>query len=193
MQDGKSRPGRTRFLLVFGAFLAPVIASYFFYYVWPPRGAAINYGELIQPVSLPGDLALTEATGTPVPLAALRGKWLLVYAAPAPCDETCGRQLKLLRKARLLQGRDQDRLQVLWLVSGGSTRPGPVVASPATVRVLYDPQHALTDLLPVRTELARHLYIIDPLGNVIMRYDADADLKRMGKDIARLLRASQIG
>ncbi len=192
MQDGKSRPGRTRFLLVFGAFLAPVIASYLFYYVWPPRGAALNYGELIQPVSLPRDLALAEATGAPVPLAALRGKWLLVYAAPAPCDETCGRQLELLRKARLLQGRDQDRVQVLWLVSGG-TRPGPVVTPPAAVRVLYDPQRVLTGRLPVREELARHLYIIDPLGNVIMRYDADADLKRMGKDIARLLRASQIG
>lgn len=179
--------------MVLAVFLAPVVASYLFYYVWPPKGGAVNYGELIEPVTLPMDLTLTQPDGTPLSLRQLRGKWLLVHAAPSTCDATCARQFDAMRRVRLLQGRDQDRVQVVWLVTDAGQPESALVERLGPLRLVHDPQGALGRRLPAQGSIGEHLYVIDPLGNVMMRYHLDPDLKRMGKDLARLLKASQIG
>lgn len=193
MRDGANDSGRNKFLLVLAAFAAPVVLSYLLYYVWPPRGAAVNYGELIQPVPLAPELVLATADGKPVPMTALRGKWLLVVAAPSTCDAVCDRQFQALRKVRLLQGREQDRVRLVWLITDGDPPNPATVAALPEFTLLRDPRQALLPLLPADRSPTQHLYVIDPLGNVMMRYGLDPDLKRMSKDLARLLRASQIG
>ncbi|MEO1766998.1 SCO family protein [Thiobacter aerophilum] len=193
MQDDAGRGNRAKFLLVLAVFLAPVVASYLFYYVWPPKGAAVNYGELIEPVSLPSELTLALPDGTPLPLRQLRGKWLLLHAAPSACDAVCARQFDALRRVRLLQGRDQARVQVVWLLTDAGVPDPALLERLGPLRVVRDPHGDLARRLPARHGLTGHLYVIDPLGNAMMRYDLDPDLKRMGKDLARLLKASQIG
>jgi hypothetical protein len=81
--------GRFTALLVLLACAAPVLLSYFAYYVWRP-GARTNYAELIQPTrTLPADLALTNLQGQKVEPASLRGQWLLVVVAGGDCDARC--------------------------------------------------------------------------------------------------------
>jgi len=194
MQNGASKSNRNKFLLVLAAFGIPVIASYLAYYVWQPQGGATNYGELIRPVTLEPETVLSRLDGQPVALRTLRGKWLLVHANSGACDAACEKHLYAMRQVRLLQGRDQDRVERLWLVTD-ELAPNPELLERKFhgMRALRDPAGRLLGRLPAKTKLRDHIYIIDPLGNVMMRYDADPDLKRMGKDLGKLLRASQIG
>jgi cytochrome oxidase Cu insertion factor (SCO1/SenC/PrrC family) len=192
MRDTAGQPNRTKLLLVFAVFLAPVVAAYLFYYVWPPRGGVTNYGELIEPVTLPAELPLFTAAGEPFPLGRLRGKWLLLYPAPAACDEVCAQRLDGLRRVRLAQAGEQDRVRVIWLLTDASA-VAPTAPGFPGLMILRDARGELVARLPVKGGLSGHFYIVDPLGNVMMRYDPDPDLKRMAKDLTRLLKASRIG
>lgn len=194
MQSGASKSNRNSLLLVFAVFGIPVVASYLAYYVWQPQGAATNYGELIQPVTLAQTTLLTRLDGTPMELKALRGKWLLVHANSGDCDALCEKNLYAMRQVRLLQGRDQDRVERVWLLTDGIAPKDELLKHKfeGTLAV-RDVNGALASKLPAKSDVRHHLYVIDPLGNVMMRYDADPDLKRMGKDLGKLLRASQIG
>lgn len=194
MQSDVKKSNRRSFLLILFAFGVPIIASYLAYYVWQPEGAVKNYGELIAPVTLPETLTLTQADGKPLTVKDLRGKWVLLQISGGACDAACEKKLYALRQSRLLQGREMDRITRLWVVNDdvapnlskwGDKYEGTLVAR--------DASGALTGRLPHDADVQSSIYIIDPLGNVMMRYPADPDLKRMQKDIGTLLRASQIG
>lgn len=194
MQNGASKSGRNRLLLVLGLFAAPVVASFLAYYVWQPQGAVLNYGELITPVRPTGEIMLTQLDGSPLAIKTLRGKWLLVYAGGGACDARCEHSLYAMRQVRLLQNREQDRVRRVWVVTDAVAPRAELLQGrfEGTLAV-RDPQRALLDKLPVKSELGNHIYVIDPLGNIMMRYDPDPDLRRMAKDLERLLRASWVG
>lgn len=193
MQNGASKSNRNKLFLVFAVFGIPIVISYLAYYVWQPRGAATNYGELIAPVTLSERITLATPDGQPLALKSLRGKWLLVHASSGACDALCEKHLYAMRQVRLLQGKEQDRVGRVWLLTD-AIEPKPALRQTYEgMHVLRDPAGALLPALPAKSALGDHIYIVDPLGNVMMRYDADPDLKRMGKDLTKLLRASQIG
>lgn len=194
MQNGASKSSRNNLLLVLAVFGIPVIASYLAYYVWQPQGAATNYGELIPPVTLARTTTLAQLDGKPMELKVPRGKWLLVHANSGACDELCQKNLHAMRQVRLLQGRDQDRVERVWLLTDGiAPRDELLKQKFEGTLALRDPNGALLAKLPAKRDVRDHIYVVDPLGNVMMRYDADPDMKRMGKDLGKLLRASQIG
>lgn len=177
-----------------GLFAIPVVASFLAYYVWKPQGGVTNYGELITPVEPVGDISLAQLDGTPVALKTLRGKWLLVYAAGGACDASCERSLYAMRQVRLLQNREQDRVRRVWIITDAVAPNADLLQEKFEgTLALRDPRQQLLPRLPVKTHLGAHIYIIDPLGNLMMRYDPDPDLKRMAKDLERLLRASWVG
>ena len=189
-----TRHGRLKMLAVLLVCAAPVIASYFTYYVVRPEGRR-NYGELIQPQRPLPDLAATTPEGTQVRLAALKGQWLLVSVAGGACDATCQKHLYLQRQLRESVGKEKDRVDWVWLVS--DTAPLPADISPALQKATVlrvdgaaierwlepAPGHALPD----------HLYLVDPMGNWMMRFPAGMDTGGAAKakrDLERLLRAS---
>jgi hypothetical protein len=175
---------------------APVIASYFTYYVVRPEGRR-NYGELIaQQPPLP-DVPATALDGTVRSLAALKGQWLLVSVAGGACDAQCERHLYLQRQLRESLGREKDRLDWVWLVSDDAPVP-PALAQnvgQAQATVLRLPQAALSAwLAPAAGQLLTdHLYMVDPMGRWMMRFPAAMDTAGAAKakrDIERLLRAA---
>lgn len=194
MQSDASKSNRNKFLLVLGLFAVPIIASYLAYYVWKPQGGVINYGELITPVQPVGDITLVRLDGTPITSKSLRGGWLLVYASGGACDAQCEKSLYAMRQVRLIQNRERDRVRRVWVITDGvAPRPELLGERFEGTLALRDPQRQLLSKLPVKRALEDHIYIIDPLGNIMMRYDANPDLKRMAKDLERLLRASWVG
>jgi len=85
-----------------------------------------------------------------------------------------------------------DRIERAWLVDDGRAPAASTLQEYKGTRVLLmDP--ALVAKLPAISSVRDHIYLVDPLGNVMMRYPRDADLSRMKRDLARLLRASRIG
>lgn len=190
----RSRHGRWKMLGVLFICAAPVIASYFTYYVIRPDGRR-NYGELIQTQRPMPDIAGTTLEGKPLALSQLKGQWLLVSVASGTCDEACQQRLYLQRQLRESVGKEKDRLEWVWLINdgqdvpealGGALSKATVLrAEPAAVSAWLQPApgHGLTD----------HLYVVDPMGNWMMRFPAGMDAQGAGKakrDLDRLLRAS---
>jgi hypothetical protein len=186
--------GRVKMLLVLLVCAAPVIASYFTYFVIRPEGRT-NYSELILPTRPLPDLPLTDLAGTPVRAATLKGQWLLVVVAGGACDARCEKHLWVQRQLRETLGREKGRLDKVWLIVDKATpRPETIQAIsaglPATV--LRVPEAALAQwLAPAAGKaLEQHLFIVDPLGEWMMRVPADPDPARLKRDVEKLLRAS---
>lgn len=178
------RSNRTLWLIL-AVCAAPIAASYLAYYFWQPTGH-VNYGELIAPQPLP-DAPLTASDGRTLRLADLRGQWILAVAAPAPCDEHCRRNLIYMRQVRLAQGKETDRIERLWLITGaGSPDPALVAEHPGLI-IARDGESAARDIVSA----PGRVHVVDPLGNLMMRFPADPDPGRMLKDLARLLRHSK--
>ncbi|HET8746572.1 MAG TPA: hypothetical protein VFM98_13275, partial [Ramlibacter sp.] len=107
----RTRSGRWKMLLVALVCAAPVIASYFMYYVVRPEGRR-SYGELIEPQRPIPSIFGTDLSGRRVSLPTLQGQWLLVSVAGGACDEGCERHLYLqrqLREALAARGREPLR------------------------------------------------------------------------------------
>lgn len=189
------RAGRWKMLLVLAMCAAPVVASYFTFYVVQPRGSA--YGELIAPaVEMPADLPLTDVQGQRVEPASLRGQWLLTVVQPADCAAACERQLYVQRQLREMLGKERGRVDKLWLVPGDSLPDARVLAAisqkGAEVTVLRVPRERLEAWLKPAAgrALAEHLYVVDPMGRWMLRAPGEPEPKKLKADLDKLLRAS---
>lgn len=195
-QRRRTVQGRVKMLLVLLVCAAPVIASYFSFYVLRPQGRS-NYAALIQPSrSLPA-LALRDLDGQPMAAASLRGQWLLLALGPARCTDACERRLYVQRQLREMLGREKDRLDKLWLVTDAGEVPALLRASlqaggPADVTILRADRAALAQWLEPQSgqALEDHLYLVDPMGEWMMRVPVEPDPARLKRDLERLLRAS---
>jgi len=186
-----TRSGRWKMFAILLVCAAPVVASYFTYYVIRPEGRR-NYGELVvsQP-TLPA-IDATDAQGRTVPLASLQGQWLLVSVADSACDAACEKHLYLQRQLRETLGREKDRLDWVWLRTGATELREPLRAATAAATVLHVDAAALAQWLKPAAgrRLEDHLYVVDPQGHWMMRFPADIDAARAKRDLDRLLRAS---
>ena len=185
--DAGAKPRRSNrtLWLILAVCAAPVIASYAVYYLWPPS-AHVNYGELVKPHPLP-DVTLATLDGRPFRLAQLKGQWVLMMAAPPACDERCRRNLVYMRQVRLAQGRDTERIERVWLLTGAGTPEAALIAEHPGLVVARSAQSAAPEV----TATPGRIHVVDPLGNLMMHYPADPDARRMLRDLSRLLRHSK--
>lgn len=190
----RTRSGRWQMMAVLLVCAAPVVASYFTYYVVRPEGRR-NFGELIQPQRpLPEMLAHTP-DGAPVALSSLKGQWLLVSVAGGQCDAACEEHLYLQRQLRESLGREKDRLDWVWLINDKADPPAALAPAMAQAQVLrVDPQALAAWLQPAAGQrLEDHLYLVDPMGHWMLRMPASLDKSNAAKakrDLDRLLRAA---
>lgn len=192
--ERRTRVGRLKMLMVLLVCAAPVVASYFTYYVVRPQ-ARNNYGQLIEPPRpLPSmaELPMTDLQGQAVDPAALRGQWLLVVAAQGTCDANCEQLLYLQRQLRESLGREKDRVDRVWLVAGEQPVRAALLPALQGATVLHAQAQALGRWLqPEAGEpVGAHLYLVDPMGRWMMRFPAELDPSRAKKDLDRLLRAA---
>lgn len=190
----RTRWGRLKMTLIMLVCAAPVIASYLTYYVVRPE-ARRHFGELIEPQRPLPDAGVVDLQGASANLRSLKGQWLLVSVAPAGCDKLCLDHLYLQRQLRESLGKDKDRVDWVWLAT--SDEPVPQAIRPAlqNARVLRVPIATLNAWLPPApgAGLQEHLYLVDPMGHLMMRFPAGLDRSTAGKakkDMERLLRAS---
>ena len=186
--------GRLKLLAILLVCAAPVVASYLAYYVLPPAGRT-NYGTLIVPQRPVPALRLIGTDGTPRRFDALLGQWVLLQADAGACGPACVAKLTALRQQRTMTGRDRDRIDRAWLVTDDvAPAAGLLREFDGTWVARADPGE-LAALLPVEPgrRIEDYLYLVDPLGNLMMRFPADGEPARIRKDLGRLLRASRVG
>jgi cytochrome oxidase Cu insertion factor (SCO1/SenC/PrrC family) len=171
--------------------VAPVAASYIAFYFLPPARHT-NYGDLLEVRPLP--LAQMQlADGTPFQFQHLKGKWLLLIVDTGACDDYCRRKLFNLRQLRLAQGKNMERIERVWLIADDVVPLPAMMADYQGTWVVRAAGSALLKHLPVQGAVVDHIYVVDPLGNLVLRYARDADPSMIIKDLTRLLKTSRIG
>lgn len=190
----QTRIGRWKMLLVLLVCAAPVVASYVTYYLVRPEGRR-NFGELITPQRTLPDVQATALDGAPINLQTLKGQWLLLSVAGGACDATCTRYLYLQRQLREGLGKEKDRLDWVWLIDDDAPVAAELLPALKTATVLRLPAKDLQRWLEPATgaQLRDHLYVVDPMGNWMMRFPAQLGAEQAPKakrDLERLLRAS---
>jgi cytochrome oxidase Cu insertion factor (SCO1/SenC/PrrC family) len=182
---------RSKFLLLIGIFVLPVIAAYVSYFGWRPSGHT-NYGELIPATPLQ-QTAGAAHDGTAFDLAALQGKWVMVHVGPAACDAGCVQQLYLMRQLRTAQGKEQSRIERLWVLTDDAAVDPQLLGEHEGLHVWRPSGAAFAEQFPAARDRSAHIYMIDPLGNLMLRFPEQAEPKGIMKDLKLLLKASQIG
>jgi cytochrome oxidase Cu insertion factor (SCO1/SenC/PrrC family) len=190
----RTRMGRWKMIAMLLICASPVIASYFTYYVIRPEGRR-NYGELIEPQKDMPQAAGKNLQGETVPLASLKGQWLLVNVSSGACAERCQQNLYFQRQLREILGRDKDRLDRVWLITDDAPVADTLLPALNMAHVLrLDAQVVQSWIIPAKDQqLQDHLYVIDPMGNFMMRFPANMDVpsaSKVKRDLERLLKAS---
>ncbi len=196
--DTAARQGRKKLLGIFLAFFGPLALAVFLFAnldLWQPKTTA-NHGALMQPVRPLAMLNLRSADGTRLALEDLYGKWTLAYVAEGPCNLHCETDLFKMRQARAALGRDLVRVQYLyvaldqaaWESARAMQADHPRMMAGYVTTADKQPQAAAFDTEPVG-----NVYLLDPHGNLVLRYDDQATTKGIIKDLKRLLKVSKIG
>ena len=193
-ETSRTRGGRMYMLLVLLACAAPVLLSYLTYYVIRPEGR-VHHGELIEPQRMLPAASAKDLQGKDLPLAQLKGQWLLVAVGSSECTDKCERLLFVQRQLHKLLNKESDRLDRLWLITDQAAPKNELLAAIEGATVLRVTPEVLSQwLLPATgRSVEEHLYLIDPMGNWMMRFNYPEDAKTvvdMKRDIERLLRAS---
>jgi cytochrome oxidase Cu insertion factor (SCO1/SenC/PrrC family) len=193
---------RRKLLLIAALFALPMLVAYALYYSgWRPE-AVHPHGELVQPARPVADAALVLLDGKSMRFSELRGKWTLVTFSAAECLSPCERNLVKMRQVIAAQGKEAERIQSILIVKDAKMRDwlNYAVKDYPGMRAVIGPPEAFDALarqfaLPAGSPLdnLNRIYLVDPLGNFMMSYPADADPTGMRKDLAKLLRVSQIG
>nr|WP_134166829.1 cytochrome C oxidase subunit I [Paraburkholderia caballeronis] len=195
-QHGSWRRGRWILLLLVIVCGAPIAISYFMYYVVKPTGGSTSYGTLIEPQRpIPGALTVTGDDGRAQPLASLRGRWLMLSVDGGACGEPCVKKLFFMRQVRATQGAERERIVTVWLRTDDAPVPDAVRrAYPDTRMVRADPA-ALAAWLPAEAATSNedHIYMVDPNGNLMMRFPSQPDPSKIKGDVTKLLKWSSIG
>jgi peroxiredoxin len=174
---------------------SPIIASYFTFYVIKPEKRS-NYGTLIDQRAHPVPaMAVTTLDGKPVALEQFKGKWVMLMAAPGACDDACRKQLFAMRQLRTMQGKEMERIERVWLITDREPLDTIVIREYDGTHMLRADAKTVENWLPADpgTSVADHIYMIDPLGHLMMRFPKDPDPRKVYKDIYKLLKASSVG
>jgi hypothetical protein len=192
--------GRGALLGLAALFFVPLLGAFWLYYIggWRPAGST-NHGELIAPARPLAAAPLLQADGAPAQAGLLRGKWTLLYIDDGACATSeCREALWTLRQTRLLLAEDMDRVQRVFVAETGCCDREFLAREHAGLIVLTtsapapDAARTWIDGFP-RSPGQPHVFIIDPLGNLMMRFDLRQNPKGLKSDLEKLLKLSHIG
>ncbi|MFM8845330.1 MAG: SCO family protein [Gammaproteobacteria bacterium] len=189
--------GRGALIGLAALFFIPLLGAFWLYYAggWRPAGST-NHGELITPARPLPVAAFSLTDGSAASADLLRGKWTLVYIGDGRCDEPCRKALWTMRQTRLLLAEDMDRVQRVFVAENNccaraflaKEHPGLAAITPAD-----DSARAWLAEFPQTTSAKEFIFVVDPLGNLMMRFDVTQNPKGLLQDLEKLLKLSHIG
>lgn len=189
---------RLYLLFIISLFFIPLVLAWLLFLGDWHSGGTVSHGELLTPARPVPVLQVQPTTGPELDRNWLRGRWTLVYPGAADCDDRCQRGLYNIRQIRLALGKDMLRTQSLFLMTGP-----PVAAVDDWLRREHTTLTAgtadagtlgfFTQAFPGNGATGDWIYVIDPVGNLFMRYGVNADPKGILTDLQRLLKYSKLG
>jgi hypothetical protein len=188
------RRNRVLYLLVVVT-LAPILASYFAYYVMPPT-ARTNYGTLVEPQRPVPDIPATGLDGIAFDLRSLKDKWVMVMVDVAACDEYCQSKLLQMRQQRTMTGKEREQIERVWFITDRAPLSDQLLREYEGTFFARVDERDIRPLLALPdtagANLRDHIWLVDPYGNLMLRWPRNPDPKGTKNDIARLLKASSL-
>jgi cytochrome oxidase Cu insertion factor (SCO1/SenC/PrrC family) len=180
---------RAKLVLLASLFLAPIVASMLAYLARPEPTA--NYGELLLPPATITTHPFGRDHGGRFEFSQLQGRWILITSDSGACPAACVEKLTAMRQVRLALGRNAARVERVFVIDDLAAPNRDALAAFEGLAVAVTPSGMA--LAPGAVNDRAHIYLVDPRGNVMLRWPAKAEMKRMHRDLERLLKASQIG
>jgi hypothetical protein len=177
-------PQRRTLLLLLALFVLPLAVSFVLYYAtgWRPQGTS-NHGVLFTPA-----IPLEDAA------APLTGKWSLLVVGDGACDEDCRRSLVFARQTRLSLNQEMDRVNRVFLATDGGMDTAWLAGEHPGLNVIDAGSGHAGLLARIPPQDREHsVFVVDPLGNLVLRYDSREDPKGLLSDMKKLLKLSHIG
>lgn len=184
------KANRRKFIALLILMCSPVVISYALYFSdFKPKST--HYGDLIPLVKMTGK-GTNIMDNTILRIKDLHGKWVLLTIDSGNCDEACQKKLYFMRQVRLVQGKEMHRIERLWLIND-ETKPAANLIKDFDGTYFVSAQNSeMLNLVETEDVQTKHIYLIDPLGNLMMRFPENVDGTKMGHDLKRLLHVSQI-
>lgn len=189
------------FALLMLLFVFPVVLATLLYLTgWRPSSIG-NHGELIQPARQLGGATLHTLDGKPANFGELRGKWIMVHIGPSSCPADCMKSIYYMRQVHAAQAKEIGRVQRVFIATdiGAADALKVKLADYPEMWVWTGEKKALAEVLQSfgidagQSAQQQGVYLVDPLGNLIMRYPPGMDPGGMLKDLTRLLKYSWVG
>lgn len=189
--ENLKKTNRRKFLFLLTLMCLPVVVSYGLYF-FEYRPESTNYGDLMPIVKVTGKgTNLTD--NTILRMKDLHGKWVLVTVDSAErCDEFCKQKLYFMRQVRLVQGKEKHRIERLWLINDNGKPSDELMTEYDGTYFVSAKESEMLGFIDTHETQTRHIYLIDPIGNIMMRFPENVDATKMGRDLKRLLHVSQI-
>lgn len=188
--ENLQKTNRRKLIILLLLLLAPVVISYTLFFS-DYRPESNNYGELLNVQKLSGS-GVDQLDNTILRMKDLRGKWVMLMVNSGYCDEACQLKLYYMRQVRLVQNTEKHRVERLWLIDDNVPVDADLVEKYEGTRFVNARDSELLDLIPTKETQRNHIYLVDPMGNLMMRFPEDLDPSLMAKDIKHLLHVSQI-
>jgi len=191
-------------LLLFVMFAAPILLAVFIFNTDPSgKYATKNRGNLITPAVELKNIELEFVENKkPYKLVEQEHQWLMVFVGAGECDVNCKRQLVVMRQTRLAQGGEFTRVNRLYVIQDKQSEKfmKEVKAFHPDMDIVTGSKQQLENVVTqftladkVNVGTSNRIYIVDPIGNLMMYYELDAEASDIAKDLARLLKVSQMG
>jgi cytochrome oxidase Cu insertion factor (SCO1/SenC/PrrC family) len=197
----KLQPARIMLLTIMAIFLLPLVIAWLMYagpIDYRPDKTR-NLGRLVVPV-VPIDWTGVSALDGSFTARGVEGSWVILYPVPRHCENLCLEQITRLRQVHRAAGREQDRIRIVLLFDSTSSLPrkDEILNIYPNFNLATNPTHAFADALrnagdnSALNDEIPGLYLVDPLGNIMMTYSGKDDADKLSKDLHRLLNLSKL-
>jgi hypothetical protein len=160
-------------------------------YLMEYRPGSMNYGDLLEVQKLKGD-GVNQIDNTIFRMKDLHGRWAMVTIDSGECDEACRSKLYYMRQIRIMQHTEKDRVERLWLIDDNKTVSDELLEEYKGTLFISAKNSELVKAIETEEVHRNHIYLVDFMGNLMMRFPEELEPKKMSEDIKRLLHVSQL-
>lgn len=185
------KSNRRKFILLLVLLFSPVVISYTLFFMGY-RPGSLNYGDLVEIEKLTGSVGVTQDTNKILRTKDLHGKWIMLVIDSGKCDEICQQKLYYMRQVRTMQNKEMNRIERLWLIDDNEKVDPELLKNYEGTLFVNARDGELLEQIPTRESRRKHIYLIDPMGNLMMRFPENLEPRKMSDDIKRLLQVSQM-